>query len=145
MSRAISKTVSTLINTSRYKHVTWPNITQLKLGHIRDCNHSLIFAWFYWLLKVTWCKPLDSYHAITFNCVDICPPIVSVEFKHGQHKNFNFSFLLFKEGKQTRFIESNDSDIIYNTGGNCCSGKYKQVNKRCCQCLWRWRRSRVDF
>ena len=54
----------------------------------------------------------DSYHAITPIRVDICPPIVSVEEKHTQHKNFNFFFLLFSmEGNQTSVIESNDGDI----------------------------------
>ena len=59
-----------------------------------------------------WCKSPDSYHAITPARFDICPPIVSVEEKHSQHKNFNFSFLLFNmEGNQTSDIESSDSDI----------------------------------
>ena len=54
----------------------------------------------------------DSYHAITPIRVYICPPIVSVEEKHSQHKNFNFFFLLFSmEGNQTSVIESNDGDI----------------------------------
>ena len=54
----------------------------------------------------------DSYHAITPVRVDICPPIVSVEEKHSQHKNFNFFFLLFSmEGNQTSVIESSDGDI----------------------------------
>ena len=44
--------------------------------------------------------------------VDICPLIVSVEEKHSQHKNFNFSFLLFNmEGNQTSVIESSEGDI----------------------------------
>ena len=74
--------------------------------------HPLIFECFYWLLYVTWCKSPDSYHAITPARLDICPPIVSVEEKHSQHKNFNFSFFLFNmEGNQTSLIESNDSDI----------------------------------
>ena len=51
----------------------------------------------------------DSYHAITPARVDICPPIVSVEEKHSQHKNFNFSFLL--EGNRTSVIKSSDGDI----------------------------------
>ena len=43
----------------------------------------------------------DSYHAITPVRVDICPPIVSVEEKHSQPKNFNFffSYLAWKETK----------------------------------------------
>ena len=54
----------------------------------------------------------DSYHAITPVRVDICPPIVSVEEKHSQYKNFNFFFLLFSmEGNQTSVIESSDGDI----------------------------------
>ena len=54
----------------------------------------------------------DSYHVITPVRVDICPPIVSVEEKHSQHKNFNFSFLLFSmEGNRTSVIESSDCDI----------------------------------
>ena len=64
-------------------------------------THPLISAWFYWLLYVTWYKSPDSYHAITPARVDICPPIVSVEEKHSQHKNFNFSFfyLTWRETK----------------------------------------------
>ena len=54
----------------------------------------------------------DNYHAITPVRVDICPPIVSVEEKHSQHKNFNFFFLLFSmEGNRTSVIESSDGDI----------------------------------
>ena len=54
----------------------------------------------------------DSDHAITPARVDICPPIVSVEEKHSQHKNFNFSFLLFRmEGNRTSVIDSSDGDI----------------------------------
>ena len=41
--------------------------------------------------------------------VVICPPIVSHEKRHSQHKSFNFSFNM--EGNQTRVIESSDSDI----------------------------------
>ena len=48
-----------------------------------------------------------------YSCrVDICPLIFSVEEKHSQHKNFNFSFLLFNmEGNQTSVTESSDGDI----------------------------------
>ena len=55
---------------------------------------------------------LHSYHAITPVRVDICPPIVSVEEKHSQRKNFNifFPYLTWKETK-TRVTESSDSDI----------------------------------
>ena len=54
----------------------------------------------------------DSYHAITPVRVNICPPIVSVEEKHSEHKNFNFSFLLFSiEGNRTSVVESSDGDI----------------------------------
>ena len=75
-------------------------------------THPLIFDRFYWLFYVTWYKSLDSYHAITAARVDICPPIFSVEEKHSQHKNFNFSFLLFNmEGNQTSVTESSDGDI----------------------------------
>ena len=54
----------------------------------------------------------DSYQAITPTRVDICPPIVSVEEKPSQHKNFNFSSVLFRmEGNQTSVIEFSDGDI----------------------------------
>ena len=44
--------------------------------------------------------------------IDICTLIVSIEEKHSQHKNFNFSFFLFNmEGNQTNAIEPSDSDI----------------------------------
>ena len=52
----------------------------------------------------------DSYHAITPVRVDICPPIVSVEEKHSQHKNFNF-FFSYLAWKETSVIESSDGDI----------------------------------
>ena len=41
--------------------------------------------------------------------VAICPLIVSVEERHSQHKNFNFSFNRM-ERSQTGVIESSDSD-----------------------------------
>ena len=45
--------------------------------------------------------------------------------KHSQHKNSNFSFLLFNmEGNQTSLIESTDSDLK-----ECCSGKYKKLSR----------------
>ena len=60
---------------------------------------------------MTWYKSPDSYHAVTPARFDICPPIVSVEEKHNQQKNFNLSFLLFNmEGNQTGVIESSDGN-----------------------------------
>ena len=53
----------------------------------------------------------DSYLAITPVRVDICPPIVSVEEKHSQHKNFNFLLLFSMEGNLTSVIESSNGDI----------------------------------
>ena len=61
-------------------------------------------------------KSQDDYHAITPFCVDICPPIISLEKKQSQRKkiqlkSFTFSSLLFyMEEKQTRFVKSSDSD-----------------------------------
>ena len=55
---------------------------------------------------------MEAIVYITPTRVDICPAIVSVEEKHSQHKNFNFSFLLFNiEGNQTSVTESSDDDI----------------------------------
>ena len=75
-------------------------------------THPLIFEWFYWLLYVTWYKfsgqlsrnnPRPSRY-LSSDC--------SVEEKHSQHKNFNFSFVLFSmEGNQTSVIKSSDGDI----------------------------------
>ena len=63
-----------------------------------------------------------SYHAITHTCVNICPPIVSVEEKHSQHKSFNFSVLLFyMEENQTHFVESSDSDKVHKSQQNMLS------------------------
>ena len=51
-----------------------------------------------------------------------------MEEKRSQHKNFNFSILLFNmKGNQTRVIESSDSDIK-KADDKCCSGKYKSQN-----------------
>ena len=75
-------------------------------------TYPLIFDWFNWLFYVTWHKSLDIHHAITPARFDICPPLVSVEEKHSQHKNFNFSFLLFNmKGNQTIVTESSDGYI----------------------------------
>jgi len=55
---------------------------------------------------------MEAIVYITPARVNICPPIVSVEEKHSQHKNFNFSFLLFNiEGNRTSVTESSDDDI----------------------------------
>ena len=74
-------------------------------------THPLIFAWFYWLLYVTWSKSPDSYHAITPARVDICPLIVSVEEKQSAQEFQLFFSSVNKEGNQTRFNECSDSDI----------------------------------
>ena len=49
-------------------------------------------------------------------CVDICPPIISVKKKQSQRKKAAREFQLFIliiyiEEKQTRFVESSNSDI----------------------------------
>ena len=45
--------------------------------------------------------------------------------ENSQHRNFNFSFLLFNmEGNQTSLIESSDSDIK-----KCCSESTKKSPK----------------
>ena len=73
--------------------ILFATCTVSKIGeYVYLITHPLIFEWFYWLLYVTWCKSPNSYHAITPARVDICPPIVSVEEKHSQRKNFNFFF-----------------------------------------------------
>ena len=106
-------------------------------------THPLIFERFYWLLYVTWYKSPDSYHAITPVRFDICPPIVSVEEKHSQHKNFNLSFLLFNmEGHQTGVIECSDGDIKKLMASVVPESTKKSPKW---QCLSRWRKSRVDF
>ena len=113
-------------------------------------THPLIFARFYWLLYVTWCKftgrlsrnnprlrrNLPSYY---FNWKETKPAGKS------QLKSFTFSSLLFyMEEKQTRFVDV-QSCLYQKAGRKCCSGKYKNVNKTCCQRLWRCRKLRVDF
>ena len=42
-------------------------------------------------------------------CVDICPPIISVEKITGKFRNSTLNSLLLR--KSTRFVESSDSDI----------------------------------
>ena len=73
----------------------------------RFITHPLIFEWFYRLLYVTWYKfswqlshnnPRPSRY-LSSDC--------SVEEKHSQHKNVNYSFVLFSmEGNQTSVILS---------------------------------------
>ena len=117
---------------------------QPKIWTAKWSTHLLIFAWFYWLLHVTLRKSPDSYHATTPACVDICPPIVSVE-DNIVSTIVSTSLFSFLHGRlnQTRVMESSDSDK--KASGKCCSGKYIKVNKICCKCLQRWRKSRVGF
>ena len=60
-------------------------------------------------------------HYITPVCVDICPPIISVDKKQSQRKKASSRVSLFRlshlfilvyiKEKQNRFVESTDSDI----------------------------------
>ena len=89
---------------SRLRHESWQVYTFI--------THPLIFEWFYWLLYVTWYtfsgqlsrnNPRPSRY-LSSDC--------SVEEKHSQHKNFNFSFVLLSmQGNQTSVIKSSDGDI----------------------------------
>ena len=111
----------------------------------RGSKGPLIFAWFYWLLNVTWCKSSDSYHAITPARVDNCPPIASVEEKHGQHNNFNFSFPLFKmEGNQTS-VRLSLAIVTLKSWWQVLFRKVQKRHQLRCQCLWKWTKSWVDF
>ena len=62
-------------------------------------------------------KSQDGYYAITPVCVDICPPIISVEKKPSQRKKASsrvspchLYYFTWKRNK-ARFLESSDSDI----------------------------------
>ena len=59
------------------------SFNQMTIGNY---NLPLLFARFYWLLNVTWCKLQDGYHAIAPVCVDVCPPIISVKKKQSQRE-----------------------------------------------------------
>ena len=76
------KEISTSLSLAILAH----EIDQQGCQHIYAYNPPLIFARFYWLFYVTWCKLQDGYHAITPVCVDICPPIISVKKKQSQRK-----------------------------------------------------------
>ena len=66
-------------------------------------THPLIFARFYWLLYVTWCKSLDSYHAITLPAsIFVLRLITSVEKNETEY---------VQGKKQTSFEKSGDIDI----------------------------------
>lgn len=58
-------------------------------------NQPLILARLYCYFTSRGENSQDSHDAITPACVDICPPIVSVEEKHTQRKSFNCPLLSF--------------------------------------------------
>ena len=63
-------------------------------------NHPFIFARFYWLLFVMWCKISGRLSRNNPQLGNICPPVSSVQKKlsrrkKNQPKNFIFSSLLF--------------------------------------------------
>ena len=75
-------------------------------------THPLIFEWFYWLPYVTWYKFSGQLSRNNPRPSRYLSSDFSVEEKHGQQKNFNFSFVLFSmEGNQTSVMESSDGDI----------------------------------
>jgi len=52
-----------------------------------------------------------------------------MEEKHGRHKSFNFSVLLFDmEGNQTRFVGSGDSDFKKLVANTVPESKKSQQN-----------------
>ena len=66
---------------------------------------------------------------MTPSCVDICPPIISIEKKQSQLKSFAFSSLLFyMEEKQTLFVDV-QSCLQQKAGCKCRSGKSKMSTK----------------
>ena len=83
-------------------------------------------------------KSQDGYYAITPVCVDICPPIISVEKKPSQRKKASsrvspchLYYFTWKRNK-ARFLESSDSDIK-KLVRNAVPESTKKVNKVCCQ------------
>ena len=112
-------TFQSLLHTSWTRFSTFLVLFASGFSSLPDCKneyydiitHPLIFAWFYWLLYVTWSKSPDSYHAITPARVDICPLIVSVEEKQSAQEFQLFFSSVNMEGNQTRFNECSDSDI----------------------------------
>ena len=88
------------------------NICPFQTSTICTYSPPLILAWFIGYFTSRDENSQDSYHAVTPACVDICPPIVSLDEKHSRHKSFSFFVLLFyMEENQTRFVGSSDSDI----------------------------------
>ena len=80
-------------------------------------THPLIFARFYWLLHVTWCKITGR---LSRNNPRLRRYLSSVFFRRKETKpagksrlnSFTFSSLLFyMEEKQTRFVKSLDNEI----------------------------------
>ena len=94
-----------------------------KCPWLRDCPQNFTFALEASLLGQmfifrTISQPRTLSADIPAACVDICPPIVSVEKPNKTSGEkpakvfFIFSSLFFyMEEKQTRFVESNDGDI----------------------------------
>ena len=109
-----------------------------KRGLLRVITHPLIFARFYWLLYVTWCKitgqlsrnnpRLRGYLSSDFFFVE-------KKQEKPAGKSFTFSSLLFyMEEKQTRFVKSSHNEIK-KLVGNAVPESTKKVNKICSQRL----------
>ena len=124
--------------------VLWLRSSQLS----RIITHPLIFARFYWLLYVTWCKftgrlsrnnpRLRRYlPSCNFHWKETKP----AEKRKAQEFHL-FIFIILHGRKTTRFVDV-QSCLHQKAGRKCCSGKYKNVNKTCCQRLWRCRKLRV--
>ena len=80
-------------------------------------THPLLFAQFYWLVYVTWCKITGQ---LSRNKPRLRGYLSSDYFRRketkpvgkSQLKSFTFSSLLFYMGeKQTRFVKSSDNEI----------------------------------
>ena len=79
-------------------------------------THPLIFARFYWLLYVTWCNitgrlSRNNPRLRRYLSSDYFRRKETEPAEKSQLKSFTFSLNIYMEEKQTRFVESSDSDI----------------------------------
>ena len=77
-------------------------------------THRLIFARFYWLLYVMWCKSLDSYYTMSPPASIFVLRLLPSKRSKASVKSvstWHFYYFMYREKTQTRFVESGYIDI----------------------------------